>query len=67
MRTTRQRASELLESLLEQGVTESMILEFILNNHFSGAEALDALLAAKEDLFTDDIDDEDLKNFEEEE
>ena len=58
MRTQRQKAQDLLEHLISSGVSEEMILNFIINDHLSGQEALDALEAANDELFNDEDDDE---------
>ena len=50
MKTNRERADELLNNLLDCGVSERSLLEFILNNHMTGAEAVEALVAANEKL-----------------
>ena len=41
MKPKRQRASEILEKFVDRGVPDSALLEYILNNHMSGDEALD--------------------------
>ena len=51
MKTNRERADELLNNLLDCGVSERSLLEFILNNHMTGAEAVEALVAANEEFF----------------
>lgn len=58
MKTKRQKADDLLEKLRDSGVSDSMILEYIVNDYMSGDEAFDALDAAKEELFNNDIDEE---------
>ena len=55
---SRNRASELLDYLVEQGAEEGDILYYILNNFFSGSEALEALRAVQKD-FLEDEEDED--------
>jgi len=61
MKTNRERADELLNNLLNCGVLERSLLEFILNNHMSGTEAVEALVAANEEFFEDEsrFDDDD--------
>jgi hypothetical protein len=51
MKTNRERADELLNNLLDCGVSEHSLLEFILNNHMSGTEAVEALVAVNEEFF----------------
>lgn len=51
MKTNRERADELLNNLLDCGVSERSLLEFILNNYMSGTEAVEALVAANEEFF----------------
>lgn len=58
MKTKRQKADDLLEKLRDSGVSDSMILEYIINDYMSSDEAFDALDAAKEELFNNDIDEE---------
>ena len=53
MKPKRQRASELLEKFVNKGVPDTALLDFILNNYMSGDEALDALLAAEDEFFSD--------------
>jgi hypothetical protein len=66
MKTNRERADELLNNLLNCGVLERSLLEFILNNHMSGTEAVEALVAANEEFFEDesrfnDVDDDEVE------
>ena len=57
---SRNRASELLDFLVEQGLSQGDILSYILNNYLSGSEALQALQSVKkEHLDEDEEDDED--------
>lgn len=51
MKTNRERADELLNNLLDCGVSERSLLEFILNNHMTGVEAVEALVAANDEFF----------------
>mgnify|MGYP003347075172 CR=1 FL=1 len=65
MKTNRERADELLNNLLDCGVSERSLLEFILNNYMSGTDAVEALVAANEEFFESDShyssDDEDIE------
>jgi hypothetical protein len=54
MKTNRERADELLNNLLDCGVLERSLLEFILNNYMSGTEAVEVLVAANEEFFEDE-------------
>ena len=51
MKTNRERADELLNNLLDCGVSERSLLEFIINNYMSGTEAVEALVAANGEFF----------------
>ena len=48
--TDRQRAVASLENLREQGVQESAITDFIINNYLSGLEARAAMEEAEVEL-----------------
>lgn len=65
---TRNQASDLLAKLRDSGTSDSDILEFILENHMSGPDAVDALKAAMEEfgLDTDEEEELDLDDDEEE-
>lgn len=54
MKTNKERADELLNNLLNCGVSERSLLEFILNNYMSGTEAVEVLVAANEEFFDDE-------------
>jgi hypothetical protein len=66
MKTNRERADELLNNLLDCGVSERSLLEFILNNYMSGTEAVEALVAANEEFFEDESHFDDEEEIEEE-
>lgn len=70
MKTNRQKAIDLLTKMLDAGVTEEMLLDFIVNDYMSGDEALNMLQEAEIELFDnpDDLDDDSTKSrsFEEE-
>ena len=62
MKTNRERADELLNNLLDCGVSERSLLEFIINNYMTGPEAVEVLIAANDEFFeteTQFSDDED--------
>lgn len=59
MKTNREKASDLLEKMIDAGVSENSILEFIINNYLPGHEAYQALLAAEKEFFEDEDSDED--------
>ena len=48
--TDRQKAVASLENLREQGVQESAILDFIINDYLTGSEARATLVAAELEL-----------------
>jgi len=67
MKTNRERADELLNNLLDCGVSERSLLEFIINNYMSGTEAVEALVAANEEFFEDESRFDDEEEIEEDE
>jgi hypothetical protein len=58
MKTKREKANDLLEKLRDLNVSDSMILDFILNDYMSGDEAYNVLEDASHELFSDDIEEE---------
>ena len=66
MKTNRERADELLNNLLNCGVSERSLLEFILNNYMSGTEAVEALVAANDEFFEGESSFDDEEEVEEE-
>jgi hypothetical protein len=66
MKTNRERADELLNNLLDCGVSERSLLEFILNNYMSGTEAVEALVSANEEFFEGESHFDDEEEIEEE-
>jgi hypothetical protein len=60
MKPNRQKAAELYDKLTNggDGVTYQMLLEFILNDHMDGQQAVDALLAAQKEFFYSDVETE---------
>tara|TARA_B110000503_G_C7165715_1_gene421825 strand:- start:3025 stop:3228 length:204 start_codon:yes stop_codon:yes gene_type:complete len=66
MKTNRERADELLNNLLDCGVSERSLLEFILNNYMSGTEAVEALVAANDEFFEGESSFDDEEEVEEE-
>ena len=63
MKTNREKAVMLLEKLTNEGdgVTHEALLEYLIFNYMEGPEAYQALLAAEQEFFSweDDNDDED--------
>jgi len=66
MKTNRERADELLNNLLDCGVSERSLLEFIINNYMSGTEAVEALVAANDEFFESESHFDDEEEIEEE-
>lgn len=69
MKTARQRAQDLLNRFVELGLDPLEILEFILNNHLSGSEAEEALLAVRDEFLDEGngVDEDDATSFDENE
>lgn len=55
MKTNREKALMLLDKLTNEGdgVTASLLLDYIIGNYLSGPEAYEALLAAEQEFFGD--------------
>lgn len=51
MKTNRERALQLLDKMVNAGVSESMILDYLLNDHLSGSDAMDAMISAEKEFF----------------
>jgi uncharacterized protein YbaP (TraB family) len=49
--TNRKQATELLESLIEKGVSHQQILEWMVNNYLSGDQAVNALQLLDMEMF----------------
>ena len=64
---SRNRASELLDFLVEQGLSQGDILSYILNNYLSGSEALQALQSVKKEHLDEDEEEEKEENWRESE
>jgi len=55
----RNKAFELQERLIENGISDSSLVEFLVNNWLSGAEASEAMQAALVNFGLDEEDEED--------
>lgn len=54
----RTKTIKILDGLREQGVSDTQILEHLLYNYFSGAEAENGMLDAQEEFVPDTIDED---------
>jgi hypothetical protein len=59
MKTNRERALDILSKCIDSGISDTSILEFLIENHMDGYEAYQAMLAVEEEFFNDSVDDED--------
>ena len=57
--TDRQKAFTALENLRSNGVSDSKILDYLINDFFSGSQALDAMVNATEEFFPEPDEEED--------
>jgi len=49
--TNRRQANELLETLIEKGVSHQQILEWVMNNYLTGEDAFNALQLLDMEMF----------------
>jgi len=64
--SNRNKAFELQERLQENGVSDSSLLEFLINNYLGGSQALEAMEAALVEFGLEEEDeDEDDDNYDE--
>lgn len=56
---SRSEAQQMLVFLSDEGVSDTKILDYLINNYMSGQEAADAMRAAYEEFIGDDMDAED--------
>jgi hypothetical protein len=71
MKSNREKVTDLRVKLFNSGVTEEMLLAFLINDHMSGQEALWALEAAEHEFFYNEDDfhherEHDVNSFDEE-
>jgi len=71
MKTNRQKATALLDKIINNGISERILLDYIIGDHLSGQDAYDALIEAEKEFFNnpDDFHSEeeyDLSSFDEE-
>lgn len=71
MKTNREKAILLLNKMLNTGVSESMILDYLVNDHLTGQEAYDAMVSAEKEFFQNEDEvftdrDHDASSFDEE-
>ena len=55
--TNRRQANELLETLIEKGVSHQQILEWVMNNYLTGEDAFNALQLLDMEMFDHHYDD----------
>ena len=60
----RNKAFELQERLQENCISDHALLEFLINNHLSGSEALEAMQAALVEFGLEEDDDDDDDEYE---
>lgn len=51
MKTNREKALQLLDKMTNAGISESMILDYLLNDFMSGAEAMESMISAEKEFF----------------
>jgi hypothetical protein len=51
MKTNRERAFALLDKMINNGISERMLLDYIIGDHLSGQDAYDALIDAEKEFF----------------
>jgi len=56
MKTNREKAVMLLNKLINNGVSDQSLLEFLINDYMDGNDAYQALLAAENEFFEQDED-----------
>ena len=71
MKTNRQKATALLDKIINNGISERILLDYIISDHLSGQDAYDTLIEAEKEFFNnpDDFHSEeeyDLSSFDEE-
>ena len=62
MKSNREKAVALLDKLIDNGVSDQSLLEFLINDYMDGNDAYQALLAAEEEFFGNDYGDDDEVN-----
>ena len=62
MKSNREKAVALLDKLIDNGVSDQSLLEFLINDYMEGNDAYQALLAAEEEFFGNDYDGDDEVN-----
>ena len=58
MKTNRQRALDILTKCVDSGISDTSILEFLIENYLDGSGAYQAMLAVEEEFFNDGADEE---------
>jgi hypothetical protein len=56
MKTNREKAVILLNKLINNGISDQSLLEFLINDYMDGNDAYQALLAAENEFFEQDED-----------
>ena len=56
MKTNREKAVMLLNKLIDNGISDQSLLEFLINDYMDGNDAYQALLAAENEFFEQDED-----------
>ena len=54
----RSRAIDLMDEMLEQGLSSETLLKYVICNYLSGAEAFNAMESAMEEYFGDEEDED---------
>lgn len=53
MKNNRQKTADLFDKMINNGITEKMLLMFLINDYMSGQEALLVLETAEQEFFND--------------
>jgi hypothetical protein len=59
MKTNREKAVVLLDKLIDNGLSEQAILDYLINDYLEGNDAYQALLATEKEFFYSSDEDDD--------
>jgi len=51
MKSNRDKAVALLDKMIDNGISERMLLDYIIGDHLSGQEAYDVMVDAEKEFF----------------
>ena len=63
MKTNREKAVVLLDKLIDNGLSEQAILDYLINDYLEGNDAYQALLATEKEFFYSSDEDDDDSEF----